>query len=44
MNMMLHAAAAMKCWHHRIFISTMDTDVVLLMRYLGSPGTSLGSG
>ena len=26
----LHAAAAMKCGHHKILIRTVDTDVVVL--------------
>ena len=28
--MMLHAAAAIKCGHHKILICTVDTDVVVL--------------
>ena len=29
-SMMLHAAATMKCRHHRILIHTVDTDVLVL--------------
>ena len=30
MLMMLHAAAAMKCGHHRTHICTVDTDVMVV--------------